>query len=432
MKITWLLPSLAILWTLTPGPAGAAAARDWLIDSTPYAAQAVTARDGAEIVLSNGLVRRVIAVRPAATTTSLDNLATGESLLRSVRAEAQVGLNGTNYDVGGLLGQPIHNYLAPGFGSQLTANPKAFHFARYALGRTQARFAWQKRLEWLPGNPPWPPPGVALTLEFESPPGAPEVVIAIHYELYDGLPLLAKWLTLSNRTDRPVRLNSVLVEQLAVVEPESIVDGSPANFRATYRNLEVFSDYAFGGDMTANADMPAVHWKSDPLYQTQVHYERQTPCLLECSLPWGPELPIAPGQQFESFRVFELVHDGTDRERRGLALRRAYRALAPWVQENPVLMHVRSAEPAAVRLAIDQCAELGFELVILTFGSGFDIENEKPEYLAQLKELADYARSKHIALGGYSLLASRAIDADNDVINPKTGKTGGARFGNSP
>jgi hypothetical protein len=102
------------------------------------------------------------------------------------------------------------------------------------------------------------------------------------------------------------------------------------------------------------------------------------------------------------------------------------------VQENPILMHVRSAEPAAVKLAVDQCADVGFELIIMTFGSGFDVENEKPEYLAQIKGLADYAHSKGIGLGGYSLLASRAIDADNDVINPQTGKTGGARFGNSP
>ncbi len=95
-------------------------------------------------------------------------------------------------------------------------------------------------------------------------------------------------------------------------------------------------------------------------------------------------------------------------------------------------MHVRSARPEAVRTAVDQCAEVGFQMVILTFGSGFDIENEKPEYLAQIKGLADYARSKGIVLGGYSLLASRSIDPENDAINPQTGKPGGARFGNSP
>jgi hypothetical protein len=271
-----------------------------------------------------------------------------------------------------------------------------------------------------------------LTLSFKSPTNCPPTILEVHYELYDGLPLLAKWLIVRNQSDQPVNLRSIVVEQLAAVEPESIVDGTPANFRGLYRDLEVFSDYSFGGNMTGDADAPAVHWKSDPLYATQVHYERKTPCLLECSPPLGPGVVLQPGEAFESFRVFELVHDNTDRERRGLALRHAYRALAPWTQENPVLMHVRSAQPEAVKLAIDQCAELGFQLVIMTFGSGFDIENEKPEYLAQLKELADYARSKGIALGGYSLLASRSIDPENDAINPLTGKPGGARFGDSP
>ena len=130
--------------------------------------------------------------------------------------------------------------------------------------------------------------------------------------------------------------------------------------------------------------------------------------------------------------MFELVHDSTDRERRGLAVRRAYRALAPWAQENPILMHVTSATPESVKRAIDQSAAVGFEMVIMSFGSGFNIEDVKPEYLAQMKSLTDYARGKGIALGGYSLLASRSIDAADDVINPKTGKPDGARFGNSP
>ena len=46
-------------------------------------------------------------------------------------------------------------------------------------------------------------------------------------------------------------------------------------------------------------------------------------------------------------------------------------------------MHVRSAEPDAVRLAIDQCAEVGFEMVIMTFGSGYNIESQDPEYIAK-------------------------------------------------
>ena len=89
------------------------------------------------------------------------------------------------------------------------------------------------------------------------------------------------------------------------------------------------------------------------------------------------------------------------------------------------MMHVRRADSKSVRLAIDQCAEVGFEMVILTFGSGFNIENEDAGYLAQLKDLADYAHSKGIELGGYSLLASRRVSDEHDVVNPKTGRPGG-------
>ena len=413
-------------------PCLATSQTDWLIDGNSFIAKAQPTPDGQELELANGLVRRVIRLQPGSATVAFDNLMTSASLLRSVRPEAIVELNGRRFNVGGLSGQPIHNYLDPRWLERMRPDPDSFRFSSFHFGRTQPRFPWQKHSNWLSQDMPWPPPGAAVTLLFLPPTNCPAVEVQVHYELYDGLPLISKWLTLSNASTQPVTLDSLIVEQLAIVEPESIVDGTPANFRGVYRDLEAFSDYSFGGDMSGNADAPAIHWVSDPLYATQVHYERKTPCLLECSPTNGPSAQIQPGETYESFRVFELVHDGTDRERRGLALRRAYRALAPWTQENPILMHVRSAKPDAVKLAIDQCAELGFELVIMTFGSGFDIENEKPEYLAELKEIANYARSKGIALGGYSLLASRSIDKDDDVINPTTGTTGGARFGNSP
>jgi hypothetical protein len=365
-------------------------------------------------------------------TVAFDNLMTGESILRSVRPEAQVELDGRKFDLGGLTGQPVHNYFRPEWLAKMQADPAALHFAGSQTGRTEPRFSWLKRSEWLSQDAPWPPPGVALTLRFGAPTSIDGLKLEVHYELYDGLPLLAKWLTIRNDSPRPVTLNSMRVEQLAFVEPESIVDGPPANFRGSYRAFDAFSDYSFGGNMTAVADAPAIHWTNDPLYQTQVHYELATPCLLQCSPPLGPDQKIQPGETFASFRVFELVHDSTDRERRGLATRRAYRALAPWVQENPILMHVSSAQPDAVKLAVDQCVAVGFQMVIMTFGSGCDLENESPENLVRMKSLADYAQSRGVALGGYSLLASRSIDAAEDAINPQTGRPGGARFGDSP
>src|SRR5581483_987456 len=117
---------------------------------------------------------------------------------------------------------------------------------------------------------------------------------------------------------------------------------------------------------------------------------------------------------------------------KGLAVRRMYRTLAPWSTENPLMLHLTSTDPAVVKTAMDQCAEVGFEMVIFSFGSGLNMEDTSPQNIAKFKALADYAHSKGLEVGGYSLLASRRIDEANDVINPKTGKPGGAIFGNSP
>jgi len=400
-------------------------ATDWLIDPAPYHARVGRTAHASEIALDNGLIRRVIRLAPNAASVGFDNLMNGETILRSVRPEARVEFDGVAYAVGGLDGQPVHNYLDAAWVDTLKADPAAFRFTGFRVGKTEARFPWKKRTEWMPQDLPWPPPGVSLTLEFAAPESSPVkgTTVEIHYELYDGIPLLSKWLVARNATGHPLRLNRFACEILAAVEPESIVDPSPAWLLP---DLLVETDYTFGG-MSGPNHSAGVVWGPDPLYSSQVNYERLTPCLLECRPPIGPDQIIPSGGSFESFHAFELAAGAGDRERRGLALRRMYRTIAPWATENPVLMHVRSARPEAVRLAIDQCAEVGFDMVILTFGSGFDFESRNPAYQAGVKDLADYARSKGIALGGYSLLASRgaATPADNTQGVP-------ARFGVMP
>src|ERR1019366_9386951 len=333
---------------------------DWLLDPSTFKAQVARSADGKDVVLDNGLVRRVIRLAPNATTVSFENLMTGESIIRAVRPEARVVLDGVRYDIGGLAGQPEQAFLKPTWIETLKANPDALQFTGLKAGQTEARFAWKKRREWMPKDMPWPPPGVSLTLEFRPPAGrgghhkpGEGLSVEVHYELFDGLPLVSKWMVVRNGTAQAVRLNSFVCEILAAVESESYVDDNP---RWDLPNLYVETDDAFGG-MGSKGGNHGVHWEADPEYLSQVNYNRRTPCLLECRPPLGPDQEIAPGGSFESFRAFELAQDNTERERKGLAQRRMYRTIAPWVTENPGLMHVRSARPDAVRLAIDQCAE---------------------------------------------------------------------------
>ncbi|HLK57204.1 MAG TPA: hypothetical protein VKU00_11595 [Chthonomonadaceae bacterium] len=400
---------------------------DWLVVPVKAKAQVREVPARHEVVLENGLLRRTFRIAPNAATVGYDNLITGEAVLRGVKPEAQLQLDGVRYDIGGLKGQPDYAYLLPEWLEKLTADPNAFTFVGMETGKTKERFPWKRKR--YSADLPWPPPGVSLTLRFAPPVGKlPGLKVAVHYELYDGIPLLAKWLTVENGTGQPVTLNTLTTEILAVVEASSIV-GQPERWELP--NIHIDSDYAFNGMEPREANKVA-HWVPDPQYDTQVNYERKTPNLLECRPPLGPNLTLTPGQTLETYRVYELLYDSTNKERNGLALRRMYRTLAPWATENPILMHIRQADPASVKRAIDQCADVGFEMAILSFGSGLDMESTDPVYLARLKELADYAHAKGIELGGYSLLASRSIGPDHDVIVPNTVQPNGPIFGNSP
>jgi hypothetical protein len=402
-------------------------AADWLVDPSPFKARILESADGKTLSIENGLIRRTFRSAPNLATVDLQNLVTGERLVRAVKPEAALVLDGRKVNVGGLVGQPDQAYLLPRWLDELKSEPGAFVYASFDQGTIAPRFPY-KRVRWAPESS-WPPPGKSLTLHFVS--SAPEsdgIGVDVHYEIYDGLPLISKWITISNSRERPVRLNAFISERLAVVEPEVSV-GDVENWDRP--NIHVETDYAFSG-MSPKSASRTVFWETDPGFTTQVNYALRTPCVLECRPPLGPDTDIAPGASFETFRTFELLHDSADRERKGLALRRMYRTIAPWALENPIFLHLTSTDPDIVRRAVDQCADAGFEMIILSFGSGLNMESEDPEYLARIKELADYARVKGVELGGYSLLASRRIDEANDVINPKTGKTGGAIFGNSP
>jgi hypothetical protein len=402
---------------------------DWLIDSSNDAAGVYQGQTDQEIVLENGLIRRTFHVDPEGATVGFDNLMTGSSIIRAVKPEAVIALDGKSFDVGGLIGQPEQAYLLPDWLSQMRRASNSFHCVAYQVGRTEAPFAWQRRRH--SENLPWPPPGVSVHFDYEPPVDELRgVSVGVHYELYDGLPVLGKWLTLTNHTGGTVTVSSFTSEILAPAEVESAVD------ERAFRNwrlpaIDLLSDYSFHG-MDATTASQTTFWLADPTYTSQVNYELKMPAMVVSKPPMGPALSIPPGGSFRSFRTYVVIHDSDARERQGLALRHIQRALAPWATENPVMMHVRSAQTKVFREAVDQCARVGFEMIIYTFGSGLDMENVSPEYLARVKEDVDYAHSKGIEVGAYSLLASRRVNDETDVINPATGKTGGAIFGNSP
>ena len=153
--------------------------------------------------------------------------------------------------------------------------------------------------------------------------------------------------------------------------------------------------------------------------------------LLRSVYPRGPAAQLGPagfhGRSFASFRTYVLLHDSDEAERQGLALRRMYRTLAPQVTENPTFLHLTDATEAGIRRAVDQCAAVGFEMIILSFGSGLDMESTDPAYVRSVAASVEYAHSRGIELGGYNLMASsRRVGHAGDCVNASGAWNGAA------
>jgi hypothetical protein len=146
----------------------------------------------------------------------------------------------------------------------------------------------------------------------------------------------------------------------------------------------------------------------------------------------APGIELKSGEHFKSVRTHELLMDSYDRERRGLAIRRMYSTVAPWTTQNPIFMHLISKNDEEVRNVVDQCSATGYEGVILSFGSHCNVEDTSSQNIKRWKALADYAHGKNVLIGSYSLFSSRKISDDDDVIDPVTGRPGGAFFVNAP
>ncbi|MEZ0609593.1 alpha-galactosidase [Fibrella sp. WM1] len=398
---------------------------DWLVKSIRASAQVYRSADGNDLYLSNGLLLRRFRIAPNVATVSLKHLGTGEQFVRSVRPEARLTINGQSYAVGGLYGQSLHAYLREDWIPTLTANAADFQLQQVQVTELKPYLNWKPRFWALNPNQPT---GKTLSFTYTHA-NLPGVSVTVHYGLYDGLPLVAKWLTIENRGNTTLTLDGVVNEILAVPEEESAVVGRPDQMKTPAR-LYVESNYAFNNAMKANLSDQTTHWKTDSLYRSQVNYEYQTPCLLEVHPPIGPGVSLSPGETYTSIRTHELLLDSYDRERNGLAQRRMYRTIVPWATENPIFMHLISTNPAQVRAMVDQCAATGYEMIILSFGSGLNMEDTSAVNIQKFKKLVDYAHSKGIRLGGYSLFSSRRISDADDVIDPKTGLPDkGAQFG---
>lgn len=404
--------------------------QDWLVKPIAIKAGIYKTADNKDIILYNGLVKRVFRVQPNVACIDYTNLSSGQQLLRAIKPEARITIDGHEYNVGGLYGQKENAYLQPAWLDGFTAHDSDFHFTAYQVNEIKPFINWKSN-RWAMTKKL--PSGKSLSFSYISEiTSLKNIVVTVNYELYDGIPLIVKWLSVENKSKEVHKINRIVNEVLALVEEESAVVGSPEQMKKQH-GIYVETNYAFNNAMRYDISDQTTHWKTDSAYTSQVNYSYQTPCLLEVYPEKVTGIGLQPGEVFKSVRTHELLMDSYDREQRGLAIRRMYSTVAPWTTENPIFMHLVSKNDAEVKQAIEQCSATGYEALILSFGSHCNMEDTSVANIRRWKTLSGYAHSKNIMIGGYSLFSSRRISDEDDVIDPVTGKPNvAAFFGNAP
>lgn len=400
---------------------------DWLVSAVSAKATVFTSEDKKDLILDNGLLQRRFRLNPNLACTDFKNKITGQQLLRAVQPEARIVIDGKAYNIGGLYGQKEQAYLLPSWIDAFSSNRNDFAFTRYEVSDLPPYLNAQSKF-WATHKKP--ATGKLVRFYYRQP-ALQGLEVVVNYELYEGAPLMAKWLSVRNYSQKAIKINRIVNEILGLTEEESAVVGSPEQMQKQ-TGIYFESNYAFNNSMRYNLSDQTTHWKTDRSYTSQVNYNYQTPCLLEIYPEHGYGIELQPQETLQSIRTYELLMDSYDRQRRGMAIQKMYRTIAPWTTANPIFMHLISKNDKEVYNAVEQCAATGYEALILSFGSHINMENNSKENLDRCKALADFAHSKGIKIGVYSLFSSRRISDEHDVINPLTGKTGGAFFENAP
>lgn len=400
---------------------------DWLLVPEKSKAKVYASSDKKSIIIANSMVSRTFRIFPNLATTGMVNRMTGESMLRAVSSEGTLQINEKMYHIGGLVGQPERGYLKEEWIDSMTVIPESFQLEDFEIMPIKEDIKWARN-RWALNKEA--PTGSQIVFTLRGKNELKDIFVKLYFSIYDRLPVVRKRFEVINRSTVPICINTFQLEYLAFAEPESPGGGDPTKFLLP--NIHIESDYTCAGAFTEKETDITEKWVTDPTYTSQRNYLLQTPCILEVSPKMGPEQQVKPGNLFRSFSVYEMPFDSHDRERKGLFMRRFQRTIAPWTSQNPIFMHLTSTRPEVVYQAIDQCAETGYEMIILSFGSGLNAEDISEANIAKYKAFVDYAHKKGIEMGCYSLLASRWISDEVDVINPQTGKRGGMIFGSSP
>ncbi|MGN1195032.1 MAG: hypothetical protein ACI4SB_06075, partial [Acutalibacteraceae bacterium] len=321
---------------------------DWVIHSG--FSPAVISRQEGKIVLENGLVRREIETK-GCKTVSLFNLQKGIELISSAHGDFQLTLNGKTYD------------------------PDEFDFNEYRIVPCEERVPFKKS-PTMTCQGTYPPAGKAVELCYTG--RKLPVSVTVRYEIYDGMPVIMKRLTVKNKEKETVTVDNIAVDVMCIPENrDTLFVDSDYNSTTQFLGLDI-SKYA-------------------------KNYARYRYEILEVAPLYRMNVKLDCGEKVSSICAFELLF-GTDYyEHRLIEVKTMYRRIAPWCTDNVLFFHLISNNSRTIKKAVDQCSEIGLEMIIQSFGSGVNMESSNVRYLNRIKNAYDYGHEKGLRMGAYTL-----------------------------
>ena len=127
------------------------ASEDWLVKPVVSRAEVYLSQDKKNLVLFNGLVKRVFRITPNVACIDYTNMTNGQQLLRAIKPEAQIILDGKIYDIGGLKGQQEKAYLLPQWVDGFEVGENDFQFIDYKVTELSPFVNWKPNT-WHPNS----------------------------------------------------------------------------------------------------------------------------------------------------------------------------------------------------------------------------------------------------------------------------------------
>ncbi|MGN0516301.1 hypothetical protein [Eubacterium sp.] len=303
-----------------------------------------------KIVLQNGLVCREIETQ-GCKTVSFFNYQKELELIDAPRGDFELFVNKKNYCT------------------------DAFDFLEYRLVPCEERVPFKKSATMTYAGV-YPPAGKAVELCYDG--KELPLSVTVRYEIYDGMPVVMKRITVKSNSEGEITVDNITTDVMCISQNrDTIFVDSDYNSTTQFLGLEL-SKYA-------------------------KNYARFRYDYLEVAPLYRMNVKLFQGEELSSICAYELLFANDYYEHRLIEVKEMYRRIAPWCTDNVLFFHLISNNSRTIRKAVDQCNEIGLEMIIQSFGSGVKMESSNEHYLNRIKNAYDYGHSKGLRMGAYTL-----------------------------